>query len=350
MPLVRLKDIAARAHVSVMTVSKVLRDAPDISADTKTRIKLLAQQMGYVPNALAQSLRSRKTALLGLIIPNIANPIYARTVMAVEDGAHEAGYEVVLTQTHNLVEREDSCIFRLLARRVDGLLVAPVYRPLRDPRAYAEIAARKTPTVILGPPAPFCAEFVSVDGEDEVASHRVTTHLLDLGHRRIAFLAGPPLVPRAQSRLDGYKRALRERNQEVDDRLLFQAGGTIEDGAKAALQMLNESCDATAVQAVNDLVAIGCAETLLQQGRRIPADVSVTGFGNVMAAEHFRVPLTTVRQPKHRLGTAAMECLLQLLRGETVTNRQLPASLAVRASTAPPPAGRPEADRTPAKR
>lgn len=341
MPVVRLKDVAARAGVSVMTVSKVLRDAPDISAGTKTRVKLLAQQMGYVPDTMAQSLRNRTSKLLGLIIPNIANPIFARMVMAVEDRAHDAGYELVLAQTQNVAEREDSCILRLLSRRADGLLISPVYRPTDEVRAYQELHARGTPTVILGPAAAFCRQFINVEGEEEAGSHRVTKHLLELGHRQIAFLAGPSLAAWAQARLEGYKRALREADLEVADRLIFQAGGTIEDGAKAALQMINEGCKATAVQAVNDLTAIGCAETLLKQGLRIPEEVSVTGFGNVLAAEHFRVPLTTVRQPKQRLGTAAMECLLELMRGEKVASRQLPSPLAIRCSTAQPPAQSP---------
>ena len=120
---------------------------------------------------------------------------------------------------------------------------------------------------------------------------------------------------------------------DVDDRLVFQAGRTIEDGAKAALQLINESTDATAVQAVNDLVAIGCADTLLKQGIRIPQDISVAGFGNTLLSQYFRVPLTTLRQPKLRLGMAAMDSLVELLRGGRPESKRLPADLVVRAST-----------------
>ncbi len=127
---------------------------------------------------------------------------------------------------------------------------------------------------------------------------------------------------------------MREAGLDVDDRLVFQAGSTIEDGTKAALQMLNESCNATAVQAVNDLVAIGCAETLLSQGLRIPEDISVVGFGNVMTAEYFRVPLTTIRQPKFRLAMAAMDMMNNLLRGQPVESKRLTAELIERKSTA----------------
>jgi LacI family transcriptional regulator len=110
----------------------------------------------------------------------------------------------------------------------------------------------------------------------------------------------------------------------------------VEDGTKAALQMLNESCKATAVQAVNDLVAIGCADTMINQGIRIPDDLSVVGFGNILTSEYFRVPLTTIRQPKFRLGVAAVDAMLQLLRGQPAESKRLPAELVIRASTASP--------------
>jgi DNA-binding LacI/PurR family transcriptional regulator len=151
-------------------------------------------------------------------------------------------------------------------------------------------------------------------------------------------LTGPQVAPWAHERFEGYRRALREANLDVDDKLVFQAGGTIDDGTKAALQMLNENCGATAVQAVSDLVAIGCAATLLAQGLKIPEDLSVAGFGNILLTEHFRVPLTTVRQPKLRLGVAAMDMMIQLLRGERVQTRRLPAELLARDSTAAPKA------------
>jgi DNA-binding LacI/PurR family transcriptional regulator len=335
--MVRLKDIAERVGVSIMTVSKALRDEPDVSVATKTRIKLAAQQMGYVPDSTAQGLRTRTTKLFGLIISSTTNPIFARIVLAIEERAYELGYDVVLAHTQNIVEREEACIRRLLSRRVDGMFISPVYRMEPEARIYQELLARRIPVVLLGGPAPFCSGFVSVQIEELVASYAVTQHLLSLGHKRIAFLTGPIAAPWAHERFEGFRRALREAGKEVDDRLIFQAGSTIEDGAKAALQMVNEDCDATAVQAVNDLVAIGCADTLLSQGVRIPQEVSIAGFGNVLTAEYYRVPLTTVRQPKFRLGTAAVEAMMQLLRGQRPDAKRLPAELLVRESTAPPP-------------
>jgi len=334
--MVRLKDIAERAGVSVMTVSKVLRDAPDISAATKARIRALAQQMGYVPDSLAQGLRTRTTKLFGLVISAMTNPIFARVVMAIEERAHELGYDVILSHTLNLPEREDTAIRRLIARRVDGLFITPVYRLEREASIYQELQRCGIPTVILGHSAPFCGQFVNVDTDDLQASHAAARHLLELGHRRIAFFSGPQVSPWAHERFEGYRRALREAGIEVDEKRVFNAGGTIEEGESAALQMLNEGTDVTAVQAVNDLVAIGAATIFLNQAIKIPEDLSIVGFGNVLISEYFRVPLTTIRQPKYRLGVAAMNSMLKLMRGERPEPKRLPAEMIIRASTAAP--------------
>jgi LacI family transcriptional regulator len=334
--VVRLKDIAQHAGVSVMTVSKALRDEPDVSAATKSRIKALAQHMGYVPDSSAQGLRTRTTKMFGLVIPSSMNPVFARIAYAIEERAHALGYDLLLTHTHNMPDREEVCLRRLLSRRVDGLFISPVYRFEAEARVYSEVLARQTPTVLLGPPAPFCKSFVSVNTDEQAASYTATQHLLKLGHKHIAYLTGPPVAPWAHERYEGYRRALREAGIELDDKLVFAAGNTIEDGTKAGLQMLNESCPATAVQAVSDSVAIGCAQALATQGLRIPEDISLVGYGNIPLAEYFRVPLTTVRQPKYRLGVAAVDAMMNLLKQLPAETKRLPAELIERKSTAAP--------------
>ena len=344
--MIRLKDIALRAGVSVMTVSKALRDETDISAATKAKIKQLAQELGYVPDSVAQGLRSRKTKLLGLVISSITNPVFARMILALEEQCYELGYDLVIAQTRNLVEREEVQIRRLLSRRVDGIFISPVYRLAPTAPIYEELKRRGIPVVILGHHATFCAHFANVEADDIRGSYDATKHLLDLGHRRIAFFTGPVASPFAQERYEGYRRALREVKLEPDDKLVFHAGTTIEEGEKAALQLLNEMPNATAVQAFNDLVAIGAANVFLNQGIRIPQQLSIIGFGNILAAEYFRVPLSTVRQPKARLGTAAIDVMMKLMRNERPEAKRLPAEVIVRKSTAAPnviPVGSPVA-------
>jgi LacI family transcriptional regulator len=292
--------------------------------------------MGYVPDSMAQGLRTRTTKLLGLVLSTVANPIYAGTVAAIEERACELGYDLILAHTLNLPEREEACIRRLLSRRVDGLLIFPVYRLAPAAAIYEDLAQRRTPTVIVGHRAPFCANFHNVETDDLHGSMLITGHLLELGHRRIAYLCGPASAPWAQERLEGYRRALRQAEVEWDDGLLFNAGTTLEEGGKAALQILHEAPSITAVQSACDLSAMGAAHVFLNQGIHIPQDLSVAGFGNLLMGEHFRVPLTTVRQPKLRLGLAAMEMMQQLLRGEPPETRRLPSEIILRASTGPP--------------
>lgn len=336
--MIRLKDIAFRAGVSVMTVSKALRNARDVSASTRARILTLAEQMGYTPDSVAQGLRNRNTKLFGLVIPSLTNPIFARVVTGIEEQANERGYDVVLVQSQNNVDREQAAIRRLLSRRVEGIFLSPVYRLEPTAPVYEDLRRRGTRVVLLGPRAPFCQGFANVETDDLNASQAITRHLIELGHRRIAFLAGPSPAPSSRERLEGYRRALREAAIEPDDRLIFGAGSTIEDGEKAGLQLLQERPGATAIQAANDLVAIGAATVLLQQGLAIPRDVSIAGFGNVLVSEHFRVPLTTVRQPKLRLGVAAIDTMFKLIDGQRADPKRLPGEIVVRASTAAPAA------------
>jgi LacI family transcriptional regulator len=335
--MVRLKDIALRAGVSVMTVSKVLRDAPDISAATKTRVKMLAEEMGYVPDSLAQGLRTRTTHTIGLVISAVTNPIFARAILAIEEQAHDLGYELILAHSLNEPAREENVIRRLLSRRVDGLIISPVYRLAPTAPVYNDLIESKTPVVILGHRAQFCGGFPNVETDDLLGSYAATRHLLDLGHRRIAYFAGPNVAVWAQERLEGYKRALRDARIEPDERLIFAAGSTIEEGESAGLQLLNEGQQVTAIQASNDMSAIGVGSMLLKQGLKIPQQVSIVGFGNILLCEYFAVPLTTVRQPKFRLGQAAMEVLRLLLKHEPAQGKRLTCDLLIRGSTAAAP-------------
>ncbi len=337
MSMVRLKDIAQVAGVSVMTVSKALRDEPDISEATRHRIRQIARQAGYVPNSAARDLRVKSTRQFGLVISALTNPLHTRVLMAVEEQAHELGYDVLFAQTLNNAEREERAIRRMLARRVDGLFIRPVYRPDPVARIYDELRRQRVPTVILGHRALFCSEFPNVQTNDLAAATALTQHLIELGHRRIACFTGPIFAPWAQERWEGYRRAMLAARLELDDRLVFHAGSTIEEGEAAALQMIQEAPAATAIMAANDLVAFGIANVLLDQGLRIPQDISLTGFGNALNAKHFRVPLTTVRQPKYRRGIAAVESMMALLAGQSVESKVLPAELVVRKSTGPVP-------------
>jgi LacI family transcriptional regulator len=341
--MARLIDIARQAGVSVMTVSRVLRDSPEISAATKARVRAIADRLGYVPDASAQGLRTRSSRLLGAIIPSLADPAQAALLRIIEERLLGLGYDLLLAQSAGQADREDLCLRRFLARRVEGLFLSPVSRLAPPTSAYDELRRRGIKVVLLGPPVPGGEGFVAIESLDEAASQQAAAHLLSLGHRRIAFLTGPLHSPAAQARLAGYRRALRDAGLDPDDRLVFHAGSTAEDGAHAVAQLIDEDPGATALQAVNDSVALGAARLLLAQGLPIPDRFSVVGFGDIPAAEFFRVPLTTLRLPHAHLAAAAVDVMLKLIRGEPVGPRRFPAELVLRSSTGPPPA-RPVAD------
>ena len=334
--MIRLKDIAEKAGVSVMTVSKALRNEPDIAKATRTRIRAIADQAGYLPNHAARGLRTRSTSQFALIISALTNPLYTRVIMAVEEQAHEMGYEILFAQTLNNPEREERIIRRMLARQVDGLFIRPVYRPDNTAVIYDELLKCGIPTVILGHRALFCSEFPNVQTDDLAGAQLATQYLLDLGHQRIACFTGPTFSPWAQERYEGYRRTLIDAGLESDEKFIFHAGSTIEEGEKAALQLINERPGATAIVAVNDLVAIGAANVLLDQGVQIPRDISIVGFGDILNAENYRIPLTTIDQPKYRRGIASMEMMVDLLEGKPAETKRLAAELVIRESTGKP--------------
>jgi LacI family transcriptional regulator len=334
--VIRLKDIAQQANVSIMTVSKVMHDAADISASTKVRIRKLADEMGYVPDSAARGLRSRKSFLFGVVVPSMTNPIFARTIVAIEERANELGYEMILAHSLNDADREEKIIKRLLSRRVDGLFITPTYRMSPQAPIFSELKRQKSPTVILGHTSEFCDQFTNVYSDDESASKRMTHHLIKSGHRKIIYLTGAPFSPSAKLKLEGYKKALRESQIEIDDQLIFNGGSTIDEGRNAGAQILAEAPNYTAIQGANDLVTIGAASTLMDSGLRIPEDVSAVGFGNILTAEYFRTPLTTVKQPKRRLGEAAMKLMEKALKGETIQSIELQADIVIRESSGAP--------------
>ncbi len=332
--MVRLRDIAQKAGVSIMTVSRVLHDSPDIADATKVRVAAIASQMGYVPDFAARGLRTRTTHILGLVVPTVTDPLHAAALAALQQEAIALGYDLLVAQSLNQIEREEDSIQRFLGRHVDGLVVAPVYRVGATASLYERLLRSSSKVVLLGHPAPFCHGFPSVATDDLAGAITATRHLLELGHRRIAFLAGPSLSPAAQERFEGYRRALRDARIEIDDRLVFNAGSAFEDGVKAARQLLSEFTGASAIVAFNDPVAMGAATVVLARGLAIPSQISVVGFGGFPASALFRVPLTTVSQPVVEIATAAMRAMVRSLRGEPAQNERFLPELTVRASTA----------------
>lgn len=335
--MVTLRQIAEQAGVSIMTVSKVMRDYPDIAPGTKERIRAIAQQLGYVPDGAARSMRTRSTQTIGVVIPSISQGCFPRVFVGIEQVAKARGYRLFLAHSNEDPAQEQAEIRELLTRKVDGLIIAPALRFDTPPEAYALIESRRVPLVILDRLPSLLAGALHVVPDDRQGGYLATRHLIDLGHRDIALFSGPTGCPCSLERKEGYRRALQESGIPFRDELVFAAGTEVADGQKAAAELVNENVRPTAIVAHNDHVAVGAAEFFLAQKWRIPEDISLVGYGDLPLAALYRVPLTTIRQPQSAMGQLAIQLLLEKMAGRPAESRRLPVELIVRASTAFPP-------------
>jgi len=331
-----LKEMAATLKLSVMAVSKALRDAPDISAGTKARVQAEARRRNYIPNRAAQNLRLRRSGLVGIVVPQINHTYYSHLIWGAERQAEALDLQVLLGASLDRAENEMREVQKLIARQVEVLLLVPAVRWQHRLATLELIRASGIPTVLLDAYPAGAEKFPNVSwvvSDDQRGGQLATNHLLELGHREILFLAGPNGSSSSAARFSGYQRALAEAGVAYGDERVFLADKDIESGRKAMSQALSEKAAFTAIVAHNDSVAIGAAETLAQQGFRLPQDVSIVGFGDGVLATYYRVPLTTVRIPQTEMGEIAVRLALEMQRGKPVQPRSLPVEIIVREST-----------------
>jgi DNA-binding LacI/PurR family transcriptional regulator len=331
-----LKEMAASLNLSVMAVSKALRDAPDISAATKARVQAEARRRHYIPNRAAQNLRLRRSGLVGLVVPQINHAYYSHLIWGVERQAEASELQVLIASSLDRAENEMKEVRKMMARQVEALLLVPAVRWQHRLATLDLVRSSGIPVVLLdGYPAgaESFPQVTWVTSDDRGGGQMATQHLLGLGHKEILFLAGPNGSSSSAGRFSGYQRALAEAGVAYSDARVFLADKDIESGRKAMAQALSEKAPFTGIVAYNDSVAIGAAETLLQQGFRIPEDVSLVGFGDGVLASYFRVPLTTVRVPQTEMGETAVRLALDVQKGKKTPPRQLPVEIIVRGST-----------------
>ncbi len=331
-----LKDIAATLDLSVMAVSKALRDAPDISAGTKARVQAEARRRNYIPNRAAQNLRLRRSGLIGIVVPQLNHTYYSHLVWGAERQAEAVDLQVLIGSSLDRAENEIREVQKLIARQVEALLLVPAVRWQHRLATLELVRASGIPTVLLDAYPAGAEKFPNVSwvvGDDARGGQIATEHLLELGHKQILFLAGPNGSSSSAGRFSGYQRALAAAGVPYSDERVFLADKDIDSGSKAMSQALSEKAQFSAIVAYNDSVAIGAAEALAQQGFRVPEDVSIVGFGDGVLATYYRVPLTTVRVPQTEMGEKAVRLAIELQRGKAVQPRTLPVELIVREST-----------------
>ena len=327
-------DVAGRARVSAATVSRVMTgSAHSVNEDTRRRVLAAARDLGYLPNMLARSLLKRETSAIGVLVPDVSNPYYAIILRGIEDAAGRARRAVILCNTDRRHDKQQTYLQTLLERRVDGLIIAGGTFRKQD------LVRVKTmlPVVMIGRHE---VPFPSVRVDNVEAAMVASRHLIDLGHRRIACLAGPPTSLTAGDRLLGYRRALREAGVEPRPEDAVTAEFSLDGGRLGIARLFARVDPPTAVVASSDQMAVGALRALSEAGLSVPGDVSVVGFDDSPLAS-FTIPaLTSIAIPMYEIGRHAMDLLLRCLKGERGDSVVLPAELRVRESTAPPRAGR----------
>jgi LacI family transcriptional regulator len=331
---VRMKDIARELGVSVVTVSKVLRNHSDISEQTRKRVLKLMKERNYQPNFAARALVTGRTYTVGLVVPDLVHPFFAEVAKGISSCLRKSGYSLILASSEEDPELEAEEISRLLARHLDAIVIASTQWSVASFRAIEE---RNTPYVLVDRRfAGLEANFVGVD--DEAVGELATEHLISVGCRRIAHIRGPQ-VSTAAGRLEGYRRALARNNLGPVPNYVPAAVSGDEDsqtlGRKAMRQLLKLDPKPDGVFCYNDPTAMAAMNVILEAGLRIPEDIAIIGCGNVHYDPSLRVPLSSVDQQCAAIGERAAKLALNLIESKGVRPKTmlLEPKVVARAST-----------------
>ena len=327
---VTLAKIARAAGVSSSTVSRILNGTARVSADKQRAVEEAVERYNYRPNVLARSLASGRTNTIGVLTQDIASPFYGEWLRGIEDELSATGLSPLFVSGHWNASDEQKQLESLLTRCVDGVIVL---HGLVDPdylRGYSE----RVPVVLLGRPVEHSPRLACLGVDNRQGAFDLTTHLINLGHRRIAHISGAAHQPDAGQRLTGYRQALEQAGLPFDETLI-QRGNFEESGGLVAMdRLLDSGVEFTAVFASNDQTAYGARLALHRRHIRVPDDVSLVGFDDLPGSLYTTPPLTTVRQPIYEIGRMAAESMTRLLRGESVETRIMPVELIERETTA----------------
>jgi len=331
-----IRDVAARAGVHPGTASRALNPALPgrIAAATALRVRTAAEELGYTPDPTARSLRTRRSGVVGVVVPDLTNPVLPPIVRGVEETLWAAGIACLVADTDNDPAREAVAVRELLARRCEGLVIATATRASATVRA---LAGADPPAVLVTRDVED-AGLPFVAGDDAGGVEAAAHHLLHLGHRRIAYLAGPPDLSTTVTRRAAVERAFADADLVVASARTYG----IADGREAARDLLASAPRPTAILAGNDMLALGVYEALAEAGLRCPADVSVAGHNDMPLVDRLDPPLTTVAIPRAEIGVAAARVLLDRMAGGGdgggPRRTLLPTRLVLRGSTGPPQA------------
>jgi LacI family transcriptional regulator len=334
--MITIKDIALRLNISVSTVSRALRNHPDISAETKKKVIETANELDYHPNAIAQSLKRNRSNLIGVIVPQVKHDFFATVMSGIADVAYNAGYAVMIFQSNETYEREVLNVRAAMAQRVAGFLVS-ISRATENYDHFLQLIEKDIPIVFFDRG---CDEVpvsqVVVDDQD--GAFKLVSHLIECGYRRIAHIAGPEYLSIARQRMRGYQDALKKAGIPYDESLVVRGGLNEEDGQNGFDRLISGNKQRPdAIFAVTDPVAVGVFHRLREQHYRIPEDIALAGFSDSNIASLLDPPLTSVRQPTYEIGREAMKVLHDLIQDKNriyqLKKYVLKTELIIRAST-----------------
>lgn len=331
---VTIKDIARELGISASTVSRALKDHPDISVETKRAVNELAERLSYQPNAVALSLKHSRSNTIGVIIPEIVHYFFSSVISGIEDVAYDAGFTVIICQSNEMYNREVSNAKALRSHRVDGVLVS-VSKETNNYSHLKYLQDGNIPLVFFDRIVPeIQSDCVIIDDKD--AAYRATKHMIEAGRKRIAHFAAPQNLIIGRDRKEGYLEALREANISIDQKLIIEAD-SFEKARNAMNELIDTGNPPDGVFAVNDLTAIGAMQTIQKRGLKIPNDISVVGFSDGRFSGITEPNLTSVDQHGYEMGTIACEMLIQrIMNKDTDVAHQtkvLNANLIVRGSS-----------------
>lgn len=328
---ITIKDIARAAEVAPSTVSRALHADPRISEETTALVHRLAQELGYTPSLAARNLVTQQTNTIGVVISYISDLFVGDLVTGVEQAARNHGYSVLVISSYRDAKREEEAVQSLHERRTAGIIVTGS----QIDEGYLERPYRLSQPIVLinCPRYPY-----SISTNNLAGARDAVSHLVQMRHRRIAYIANPSSQQTSLDRLAGYEAILSEHGLPLDKELVVEADGTLAGGRRAGRRLLAQSRPPTAIFCFNDLTAIGALCAISEAGLRVPADCSVIGFDDLEVAAYCCPPLTTVRQHREQLGQHAMNMLHQLIQGrDDVQPEILPTDLVVRETTGPVP-------------
>jgi LacI family transcriptional regulator len=335
---VTLRDVADRAGVHTSTASRAINEHTRSLVDSQTveRVLLAAKDLGYRPNSLARGLKTNRTFTVGMLLPDLTNPLFPPIVRGIEDALGEADYTVILANTDNDEDKERTVLHALLSRSIDGLILATAQRAASA--AIREMVDDGLPIVLVNRTMddPVVS---SVTADDRGGIQLAVEHLVALGHRRIAHIAGPQHVSTGLTRYRSFVEVMQQLDLDHGPDLVAYADWFREEsGAEACRALLEQHSDVTAVVAANDLIALGCYDVLNDRGLGVGTDISVVGFNDMLFADKLCPPLTTIRIPHYELGTRAAQILLEFVQGQRTDAVQvhLDAELVERKSAGPP--------------